>query len=130
MNAPDGLLYSKEHEWLSTENDIATIGITDHAQKELGDVVFVELPEVGNTFGAEDAFGSLESVKAVSEAFMPVSGEVVEVNEVLLDAPEKINEDPYGEGWMIRVRVQNQSELGQLMSSQDYSRYVEEETQE
>ncbi len=125
MKAPDELLYSKEHEWILKENDVATLGITDHAQKELGDVVFAELPEVGATFNANDAFGSVESVKAVSEVYMPVSGEVVETNESLLDAPEKINDDPYGEGWIIRIRLTNPEELEALMSSQEYAKYVE-----
>ncbi len=129
MNAPDDLLYSKEHEWILNENDVATLGITDHAQKELGDVVFVELPEVGATFDANESFGSVESVKAVSEVYMPVSGEVVETNESLLDAPEKINDDPYGEGWILRIRLTNPAELEALMSSQEYSKYVEEESQ-
>lgn len=130
MNAPDNLLYSKEHEWILKENDVATLGITDHAQKELGDVVFADFPEVGTTFKVNEAFGSVESVKAVSEVYMPVSGEVVETNESLLDAPEKINDDPYGEGWIIRIRLTNPAELEALMSSQEYSKYVEEESQE
>jgi len=129
MNAPDGLLYSKEHEWILNENDVATLGITDHAQKELGDVVFVDLPEVGATFNANEAFGSVESVKAVSEVYLPVSGEVVETNESLLDAPEKINDSPYEEGWIIRIRLGDPSQLEALMSSQEYSKYVEEESQ-
>ena len=129
MNAPDDLLYSKEHEWILNENDVATLGITDHAQKELGDVVFVDLPEVGATFDANEAFGSVESVKAVSEVYLPVSGEVVETNESLLDAPEKINDSPYEEGWIIRIRLGDPSELEALMSSQEYSKYVEEESQ-
>ena len=128
MNAPDDLLYSKEHEWILNENDVATLGITDHAQKELGDVVFVDLPEVGATFDANEAFGSVESVKAVSEVYLPVSGEVVETNESLLDAPEKINDSPYEEGWIIRIRLGDPSELEALMSSQEYSKYVEEES--
>ncbi len=94
MKAPNDLLYSKEHEWIQRESEVATIGITEHAQKELGDVVFAELPEVGTTFNVNEAFGSVESVKAVSEVYMPVSGEVVETNESLLDAPDKIKDDP------------------------------------
>ncbi len=129
MKAPDDLLYSKEHEWIQRESDVATIGITEHAQKELGDVVFADLPEVGATFNANEAFGSVESVKAVSEVYMPVSGEVVETNESLLDAPEKINDDPYGEGWIIRIRLEKSAELKALMSSQEYFKYVEEESQ-
>ena len=130
MKAPDDLLYSKEHEWIQRESDVATIGITEHAQKELGDVVFADLPEVGTTFKVNEAFGSVESVKAVSEVYMPVSGEVVETNKSLLDAPEKINDDPYGEGWIIRIRLGNPTDLETLMSSQEYSKYVEEESQE
>lgn len=130
MKTPDDLLYSKEHEWIQKEKDIATIGITDHAQKELGDVVFADLPEVGATFKANEAFGTVESVKAVSEVYVPVSGEITEANESLLDAPEKINDDPYGEGWIIRIRLANPAELEALMSSQEYSKYVEEESQE
>ncbi len=130
MKAPNDFLYSKEHEWIQRESEVATIGITAHAQKELGDVVFAELPEVGATFNVNEAFGSVESVKAVSEVYMPVSGEVVEINESLLDAPEKINDDPYGEGWIIRIRLGNPTELEALMSSQEYSKYVEEESQE
>ena len=129
MHAPDDLLYSKEHEWILKENDVVTLGITDHAQKELGDVVFVDLPEVGATFDANEAFGSVESVKAVSEVYLPVSGEVVETNESLLDAPEKINDHPYGEGWIIRIRLGDPSQLEALMSSQEYFKYVEEESQ-
>ncbi len=129
MKAPNDLLYSKEHEWIQRESEVATIGITEHAQKELGDVVFAELPEVGATFNVNEAFGSVESVKAVSEVYMPVSGEVVEINESLLDAPEKINDDPYGEGWIIRIRLGDPTELETLMSSQEYSQYVEEESQ-
>ncbi len=129
MNAPDDLLYSKEHEWILNKDDVATLGITDYAQQELGDVVFVDLPEVGATFDANEPFGSVESVKAVSEVYMPISGEVVETNESLLDAPEKTNDDPYGEGWIIRIRLGDPSELKALMSSQEYSKYVEEESQ-
>ncbi len=129
MKAPDDLLYSKEHEWILNEDDVATLGITEHAQKELGDVVFAELPEVGATFDTNEAFGSVESVKAVSEVYMPISGEVVETNESLLDAPEKINDDPYGEGWIIRIRLGNPTDLEALMSSQEYSKYVKEESQ-
>ena len=128
MNIPEHLLYSKEHEWLSREDDVVTIGITDFAQHELGDVVFVELPEIGRSLGAEDTFGSLESVKAVSEAFTPVAGEVTEVNKSLLDAPDKINEDPYGEGWMIRLRLQDPSQMEDLMSPDQYSKYTQEES--
>ena len=130
MNAPSELLYSKEHEWVLQEDDIATIGITDHAQAELGDVVFVELPEVGARFSAADPFGTVESVKAVSEIYMPVSGEIVEINKVLVDSPQQVNDDPYGEGWIIRTRLEDPTELKGLMSSQAYSQYVKDESQE
>ena len=129
MKAPDNLLYSKEHEWILKEDDVATLGINDDAQKDMGDVVFADFPEVGTTFKVNEAFGSVESVKAVSEVYLPVSGEVVETNESLLDAPEKINDDPYGEGWIIRIRLGNPTDLETLMSSQEYSKYVEEESQ-
>ena len=124
MSVPEELQYTKSHEWVRTEGDTATIGITDHAQDELGDVVFVELPEVGATFDAGDSFGTVESVKAVSDLYTPVGGEVVEVNEALNDSPEKINEDPYGEGWIIKLRV---SDEGNLLSASDYERFIEEE---
>jgi len=102
---PEDLHYSKDHEWLRVEGDVALIGITDYAQNSLGDVVYVELPRVGEEFAANESFGSVESVKAVSEVFSPVSGTVSEVNEALNDEPEKVNGDPYGEGWMIKVRM-------------------------
>ncbi len=130
MNAPDELLYSHEHEWVLREDDIVTIGITDYAQAELGDVVFVELPEVGATFSATDPFGTVESVKAVSEIYMPVSGEIVEINQALVDSPQRVNDDPYGEGWIIRTRLEDPTELKGLMSSQAYSQYVQDESQE
>ena len=124
MAVPEELQYSKTHEWVRREDDVATVGITDHAQDELGDVVFIELPEKGASFGAGDAFGTVESVKAVSDLYAPVGGEVVEVNEALNDAPEKINEEPYGDGWIIRLRV---SEEADLLSAGDYEKLLEEE---
>ena len=124
MSVPGELQYTKSHEWIRLEDDIATVGITDHAQDELGDVVFIELPEQGASFGAGDSFGTVESVKAVSDLYAPVGGEVVEVNETLNDAPEKINEEPYGGGWMIRLRV---SEEADLLSAEEYERLLEEE---
>ena len=124
MSVPGDLQYTKTHEWLRREGDTATVGITDHAQDELGDVVFIELPEEGVSFGAGDAFGTIESVKAVSDLYAPVGGEVVEVNEALNDAPEKINEDPYGEGWIIRLRVSGD---GNLLSAEEYEKVLEEE---
>lgn len=123
MSVPGELSYTKTHEWVRREDDVATVGITDHAQDELGDVVFIELPEKGATFGAGDAFGTVESVKAVSDLYAPIGGEVVEVNEALNDAPEKINEDPYGGGWIVKLRV---SEDGDLLSAEEYEKVLEE----
>jgi glycine cleavage system H protein len=124
LAVPEELQYTKTHEWVKREDDVATVGITEHAQDELGDVVFIELPEKGASFGAGDAFGTVESVKAVSDLYAPVGGEVVEVNEALNDAPEKINEEPYGDGWIIRLRV---SEEGDLLSAGEYEKVLEEE---
>ena len=125
MSVPEELQYTRSHEWVRTEGDNATIGITDHAQDELGDVVFVELPEVGATLDAGDSFGTVESVKAVSDLYTPVGGEVVEVNEALNGQPEKINEDPYGEGWIVKLRVSD-DDAG-LLSASDYEQLLEVE---
>ena len=125
MNIPEELQYTSSHEWVRREGEVATIGITEPAQEELGDVVFVDLPEEGATFAAGESFGSVESVKAVSDLYTPVGGEVVEINSALEDAPEKVNEDPYGEGWILRLRV---SEEGELLSAADYQKVVEEES--
>jgi glycine cleavage system H protein len=111
LSIPDDLQYTKSHEWVRMEDGTATIGITDHAQDELGDVVLVELPGEGTTFDAGDSFGTVESVKAVSDLYTPVGGEVVEVNTSLEDAPEKINDDPYGEGWIVRLRTTDEADL-------------------
>jgi glycine cleavage system H protein len=124
VSVPEELQYTKSHEWVRTEGDTATIGVTDFAQEELGDIVFVELPEEGATLDAGDSFGTLESVKAVSDLYTPVGGEVVEINEALNDSPEKINEDPYGEGWIVKLRV---SDEGDLLSASDYEQLLEEE---
>ncbi len=125
MNIPEDLQYAKSHEWVRIEGDTATIGITDHAQDELGDVVFVELPEEGDTFDAGESFGTVESVKAVSDLYTPVGGEVVEVNSSLEDAPEKINDDPYGEGWIVKLRTTDEADL---LSPEEYEKVVEEES--
>jgi glycine cleavage system H protein len=125
LSVPGELQYTRTHEWVRREGDSATVGITDHAQDELGDVVFVELPEEGATFGAGDAFGTIESVKAVSDLYAPVGGEVVEVNSTLEDAPEKVNEDPYGDGWIVKLRVSDEG-TG-LLSASDYEQLLEEE---
>ena len=125
MNIPEDLQYTKSHEWVRIEGDTATIGITDHAQDELGDVVFVELPDEGATFDAGESFGTVESVKAVSDVYAPVGGEVVEVNSSLEDAPEKINDDPYGEGWLVKLRISGEADL---LSPEEYEKVVEEES--
>ncbi|HXG58344.1 MAG TPA: glycine cleavage system protein GcvH [Thermoanaerobaculia bacterium] len=125
---PEDSRYAKSHEYIHVEGDIGTIGITDYAQKELGDVVFVELPQVGSQLEAGDELGSIESVKAVSELFSPVSGEVVEVNEALADKPQLVNEDPYGDGWMIRIRLSDPTEVDELMTAEEYEEYIEAES--
>jgi len=128
-NVPEDLHYSKDHEWVRVEGDIAIIGITDYAQNSLGDVVYVELPKPGDTFSANESFGSVESVKAVSEMFTPVSGEIVEVNETLSDEPEKVNSDPYEEGWMIRVRMSTPGEVDSLLTAAEYEDFTKAETE-
>jgi glycine cleavage system H protein len=127
MEFPEGLLYSKEHEWVLVEGNSATIGITEFAQEELGDVVYVELPEVGEKIVKDDPFGAVESVKAVSDIYAPVSGTVLEINDVLPDNPETINDDPYGDGWMIRVEMNDKDDLKDLMSAEEYAEYVEQQ---
>ena len=125
MAVPQDLQYTNSHEWVRVESGVATVGITEHAQDELGDVVFVELPEQGATLAAGDSFGAVESVKAVSDLYAPVSGEVVEVNGMLEDSPEKINEDPYGEGWILKLRISDEADL---LSAADYERLLEGES--
>jgi glycine cleavage system H protein len=127
-NVPEGLYYSKDHEWLRVEGETGTVGITDHAQSALGDVVYVELPKVGEKFGAHDVFGSVESVKAVSEMYFPVAGEVTEVNESLNDEPEKVNTDPYGDGWMVRVRLTSPGDVDSLLSPAEYEDFIKSES--
>lgn len=123
-NIPENLRYSKDHEWVSVEGDIASIGITDYAQHSLGDVVYIDMPRVGDKFGAHEAFGSVESVKAVSEVFTPIAGEIVEVNEGLNDTPEKVNSDPYGESWFIKMRMDNAGDADGLLSAVEYEEYL------
>jgi glycine cleavage system H protein len=123
-NIPENLRYSKDHEWVSVEGEVATIGITDYAQESLGDVVYIEFPKVGDTFQAHEAFGSVESVKAVSEIFTPVSGEVVDVNEPLNDDAEKVNSDPYGEAWILKIKMDNPGEADALLNSAEYEEYL------
>ena len=124
---PDDRFYSKSHEWIRVDGDTATIGITDHAQKELGDVVFVELPDVGEIFDEGQEFGTIESVKAVSELFLPVAGEITEINKGLADEPNAVNEDPHGDGWLVKVKVTSDGAAAGLMNAADYEKFVEEE---
>jgi glycine cleavage system H protein len=124
MPSPGDLRYTKEHEWLRVEGDTGTIGITDYAQDQLGDIVYVDLPAAGATVQYLAKFGEIESVKAVSELFAPVSGEVIEANAVLADSPQLVNDSPYGEGWMLRLRLTNSAELDQLLSAAQYDDYV------
>ena len=130
MEFPEGLKYSKEHEWVLVENKIATIGITEYAQEELGDIVYVELPEVGEKLTKDDPFGAVESVKAVSDVYAPVSGTVLEVNDVLPDSPETINEDAYGDGWMVRVEMTDMDDLKDLMTADEYAEFVAQQKEE
>ena len=120
MNIPSELRYTREHEWIRVEGDEAFVGITDYAQSELGEIVFVDVDTVGETIGQGDVFGSVEAVKTVSDLNMPVTGEIVEFNEALNDQPEVVNNDPYGEGWMIRIKVKDASELANLLDAEGY----------
>jgi glycine cleavage system H protein len=129
-DTPEDLSYTKDHEWVRVKVNEATVGITAHAQDQLGDVVYVELPKVGDKFESSEPFGSVESVKAVSEIYMPVSGTVIEVNETLNDSPELVNEDPYGDGWMIRIKIDNPAQVDALLTSIEYDDYIKEEAAE
>jgi glycine cleavage system H protein len=120
MNIPLDLKYTKDHEWIKVDGDQATIGVTDYAQGELGDIVYVEIETEGETLEREEVFGTVEAVKTVSDLFMPVSGEVVSVNEALADSPDIVNNDPYGDGWMVKVKLSNAAELDDLLSPEDY----------
>ncbi len=124
MNIPADLKYTEDHEWVRVEGDTATVGVTDFAQGELGDVVFVEIETEGEELDKGETFGTVEAVKTVSDLFMPVGGEVAEVNEELADEPELVNKDPYGKGWMVKIKVADSSELGDLMSADDYEKMV------
>ena len=127
MSIPNDLFYTENHEWISMDDKEAVVGITEHAQEELGDIVFVELPSVEEEIDQFEEFGVIESVKAVSDVFMPVSGIIVEVNEELMDKPEMINEDPYGSGWLIKIEVKDKGELDELMDSTEYEAFLKEE---
>jgi glycine cleavage system H protein len=124
MNIPAELKYTKDHEWVRVEGDVATVGVTDYAQSELGDIVYIEIETEGDTLDQEEVFGTVEAVKTVSDLFMPISGEVIEVNAALADAPETVNSDAYGEGWMIKVRISDASQLEDLLSAEDYKAEV------
>jgi glycine cleavage system H protein len=121
---PSEYLYSREHEWVRVDDDVCVLGITEFAQAELGEVVFVELPEIGQVFDSGDELGTIESVKAVAEVYTPVAGEVIEVNEAVSDDPELLNEDPHGEGWLIKIRFSSASDLKDLMNAEKYEEYV------
>lgn len=124
MNIPAELKYTKDHEWVKIDGDVITVGITDFAQGELGDIVYVEVETVDETLDAEEIFGTVEAVKTVSDLFLPVSGEIIEFNESLEDEPEKVNSDPYGEGWMIKVKCSDTSQLEDLLSADDYKAII------
>ena len=124
MNIPSDLKYTKDHEWVKIEGDVATVGITDFAQGELGDIVYVEVDTLDETLDAEEVFGTVEAVKTVSDLFLPLSGEIIEFNEGLEDEPEKVNTDPYGEGWMIKLKVGDDSEIESLLSADDYKALI------
>ena len=123
---PSDLLYSREHEWLRIDGNSAEVGITSHAQEELGDIVYVEMPTVGDKFDTDESFGTVESVKAVSDLFMPMSGEVTEINQELENAPELVNNDSYGQGWMIRIKLTDPDNTGDLLSAEAYSKLTAE----
>ena len=123
MNIPENLKYTKDHEWISIEGDVATVGITDFAQGELGDIVYVEIEKIGENFSKEEVFGTVEAVKTVSDLFMPLTGEIIDINEELNEKPELVNEDPYGQGWMIKIKV-NSSEISDLLNSDEYKKLI------
>ena len=124
MNIPSNLLYTKEHEWISISGDVATVGITDFAQRELGDIVYVEIETVGQTLAQDEVFGTIEAVKTVSDLFLPLSGEIIEFNEGLETSPENVNSDPDGNGWMIKLKLSDSTEINHLLSSEAYSTLV------
>jgi len=130
MEAPPGLKYSKEHEWVAAEESMATIGITDYAQEQLGEIVYIELPSVGEKVSKDDPFGVVESVKAVSDIYAPVSGTILDVNDDLAESPEAVNEDPYGDGWLIKVRVSDPADLDDLMDNDEYEQMIAREKEE
>ncbi|MCE2893994.1 MAG: glycine cleavage system protein GcvH [Flammeovirgaceae bacterium] len=124
MSIPEGLKYTKDHEWIKVDGNIATVGITDFAQGELGDIVYVDISSVGNQVGQHEVFGTVEAVKTVSDLFMPISGKVIEFNKALDTAPEKVNGDPYGDGWMVKVELSNASEVASLLTAAQYKELI------
>lgn len=126
MNVPANLKYTKDHEWIKVDGDIATVGVTDFAQSQLGDIVFIEIETVGETLAKEEVFGTIEAVKTVSDMFMPVAGEVLEVNPKITEQPDVVNKDPYGDGWMIKIKVSNPAELNELLSPEQYKGTINE----
>jgi glycine cleavage system H protein len=124
MNIPSDLQYTKDHEWVKVEGDVATVGITDFAQGELGDIVYVEVETVDESLDKDEVFGSVEAVKTVSDLFLPLSGEIIEFNEALEDEPEKVNTDPYGDGWMVKIKISDTSEISGLLSDADYKELI------
>jgi len=124
MNIPQELKYTKDHEWVKIEGNVATIGVTDFAQGELGDIVYVEVETVGENLEKEEVFGTVEAVKTVSDLFLPLTGEIVEFNDSLEDTPEKVNTDPYGEGWMVKMKFSDESEIASLLSAEDYQELI------
>ncbi len=124
MNVPANLKYTKDHEWIRVEGDIAYIGITDFAQGELGDIVYIDINTVGETVSKEKVFGTVEAVKTVSDLFMPVDGDVLEVNPALDGTPDSVNKDPYGDGWMVKIKIANQSQISELLSADDYQKII------
>jgi len=129
MNIPEDLKYTKDHEWIRVDGDVAVIGVTDYAQDQLGEIVFVELPQEGEEFALGDAFGVVESVKSVNDVFLPMTGLIREVNDPLSDSPETLNDDPYEEGWMVKVQIMNHKELDGLLTAAEYEAYVREEAE-
>jgi glycine cleavage system H protein len=127
VSVPDDIKYTKDHEWIRQRDSVVVVGLTDHAQRQLGTIVFVELPKVGDQFEVGDPFGSVESVKAVSEVFAPVSGQVVKINEELSESPEEINDDPYGNGWLIEIRMASASPATGLLTAAEYASYIQDE---
>ena len=124
MSIPEELKYSDDHEWMRKEGELVVVGITDYAQGELGDVVYLDLPAVGDVFSQKEAFGSIEAVKAAADLYMPIAGEIVKVNDALPDSPETINKDPYGEGWMVMIKIENSSEYDALMDAAAYEEHI------